>query len=80
MSHFKNCVNKNGGLKMNRETIRQLQESEDLRARAVAELAINTDKSFKEAEKMLDAMVAEAKKKITLQAEFEAAMDAEFNC
>jgi len=65
---------------MNKETLRELEKSENLRVRAVAELAIAMDIPFKEAEKIIDKMIGEAKKKINLQVQYEAAMDAEFNC
>lgn len=65
---------------MNRETLKKLEESEDSRVRAIASLAIGMDITFEEAEGLMDEMIGEAKEKINLQAEFEAAMDAEFNC
>jgi hypothetical protein len=65
--------------KMNKETLNQLIESENLRVRAVAELARNTGKSFTEAEKLIDNMINTTKRRIRLQEEIEAAIDAEFN-
>lgn len=51
-----------GDKKMNKEVLLNLNESEDLRLRAAEAIAINTGKTFREAEETMDMMVEEAKK------------------
>jgi hypothetical protein len=65
---------------MNREILRKLKESENIRVRTIAALVINADISFLEAEKRLNAMFDEGKYPTGLQRQYEADMNAEFNC
>jgi hypothetical protein len=63
---------------MNRETLRELEKSENLRVGAVAALAINADITFADAEKKFNAMLSEREHPTGLQSQYE--IDAMFNC
>lgn len=56
---------------MNNKILEKLKQSENNRVRAVAAIAVNTDISFLESEKLLDTMIEEYKNPTKLQKEYE---------
>lgn len=65
---------------MNRETLKELQESDDLRVRSIAKLAVILDISFEDAQRLREGESKQLEQPDKVQQEFEAAMDAEFRC
>lgn len=64
---------------MNKETLRRLEQSEDLRVRNIAKLALIMDINYEEAERLRESESKQLEDPDETQKQYEAALDAEFS-
>lgn len=65
---------------MNIDILIKLEQSDNERSRGIAKLAFILDMDYKDAEKLVDKMKKQLENPDSIQREYEAAMNAEFNC
>lgn len=65
---------------MNIDALIKLEQSENERVIGIAKLAFILDTEYKDAEKLVDKMKKQLEAPDSIQMEYEAAMNAEFNC